>query len=83
MKKIIHKLRQQPEEVRTQILHLLTIFFAVVMFVLWVYSLSVNLTDQDTQTNIKNDLEPLSDIKSNLIEGYSNELPDPSVLLGE
>jgi len=39
MKKIIHKIRQQPEEVRRHILHILTIVAGIILISLWVYSL--------------------------------------------
>jgi hypothetical protein len=70
MKKIIHKLRQQPEETRRHILHIITFFLAVIMIMLWVVSLGKNLSSEDTQTKMKQDLQPFSDLKDNLVNGY-------------
>ncbi len=83
MKKIIYNLRQQPEEVRTQILHILTAVLGFILFVLWVYSLGVNINNEDTQTSIQNDFEPLSNLKSNLVDTYNNGIPESPVILGE
>ena len=43
MKKIIHHIRRQPEEVRRHILHILTIVAAIILLLLWVYSLGTSL----------------------------------------
>ncbi len=66
MKKIIHKIRQQPEEVRRHILHLLTIVIAIILLALWVYSLGTNLNNPDTQTKLKQDIKPFSVLKDNI-----------------
>ena len=72
MKKIIHKLRQQPEDVRRSISHILTIMFAIILVILWTYSLSKNLSNPDTQIKAKNDLQPFSVLKDNLVGGYKS-----------
>jgi hypothetical protein len=72
MKKIIHHLRRQPEEVRRHILHILTILCAIVLLSFWIYSLSANFTSPDIGTKIKNDLQPLSALKDNLVGGYNS-----------
>jgi predicted anti-sigma-YlaC factor YlaD len=77
MKKIIHKLRQQPEDVRRSISHILTIMFAVVLIILWTYSLSKNLSNPDVQVRAKNDLQPFSVLKDNLVGGY-NSISEPA-----
>lgn len=66
MKKIIRHIRKQPEEVRRHILHLLTLVFAVILIALWVYSLGSNLTNEDTQAKIEQDLRPFSVLKDNI-----------------
>ncbi len=66
MRKIIHKLRAKPEETRRHILHFSTIVFAVILLTLWVYSLGSNLSNEDTQTKLKNDVKPFSVLKDNL-----------------
>lgn len=72
MKKIIHRLRNQPEEVRTHMLNVLTAGSAVVLGLLWVYSLGTNLANPDTSSNIKKDLQPFSVLKDNLVGGYQS-----------
>lgn len=72
MKKIIHNIRRQPEEVRRHILHVLTAIFAVILLFTWFYSLGTNLTNPDTQAKIKNDIKPFSVLKANLIGGYKS-----------
>lgn len=76
MKKIIHHMRNQPEAVRRHILHVLTIVFAIILLLLWIYSLGTNLTDPDTQAKINNNLKPFSALKDNLIGGYKS-ISDP------
>lgn len=70
MKKIIHHIRKQPEEVRRHILHILTIVAGIILFFLWVYSLGTNLNNPDTQVKLNNDLKPFSALKDNLVGGY-------------
>ena len=66
MKKIIHHIRKQPEEVKRHILHVLTIIAAIVLLSFWVYSLGTSLTNPDTQKQIGQDLKPFSILKDNL-----------------
>ena len=77
MKAIIHNIRKQPEEVRRHILHVLTAVFAVVLILVWVYSLGVNFTSPDTQAKISQDLKPFSAIKNNVEGGY-NSITQPN-----
>jgi len=72
MKKIIHHIRRQPEEIRRHILHVLTVVCALVLLFLWVYSLETNLNNQGTQAKISNDLKPFSTLKDNIIGGYQS-----------
>lgn len=72
MKKIIHNLRKQSEETRRHILHILIFFLGVIMILLWVSSLGKSLASPDTQIKIKNDLQPFSVLKDNIIEGYKS-----------
>ena len=72
MKKIIHYIRNQSEEVRRHVLHILTIAFAVILLFLWIYSLGTNLTNPDTQIKASNDLKPFSTLKDNLVGGYKS-----------
>lgn len=66
MKKAIHFIRRQPEETRRHILHLLTLIIAVVLIALWIYSLGTNLSNSDTQTQMKQDVQPFSVLKDNV-----------------
>ena len=63
MKKIIHNLRRQPEEVRRHVLHLSIFIVAVIMIMLWVFSLGKTLSNPDTQVKMQQDLEPFSNLK--------------------
>jgi hypothetical protein len=72
MKKIIHHLRRQPEEVRRHVLHILIFIAAIIMITLWVFSLGKSLSNPDTQTKMKQDLQPFSVLKDNLVGGSAN-----------
>ena len=72
MKKIIHRLRRQPEEVRRHILHITIFAVAIIMVMLWVFSLGKSLANPDTQVKIKQDLQPFSVLKDNIVDGYKN-----------
>ncbi len=72
MKKFIHHIRHQPEEIRRHILHVTITIFAVILLMLWVYSFGMNLSNPDTGIKMSNDLKPLSALKSNLIGGYNS-----------
>jgi uncharacterized membrane protein YvbJ len=66
MKKIIQHLRKQPEEVRRHILHIITTILAVILVLLWIYSLGTTLTNPDTQAKISQDFKPFSALKDNI-----------------
>lgn len=68
MKKIIHRLRRQPEEVRRHVLHITIFAVAVIMILLWVYSLGKSLSNPDTQVKLQQDLQPFNTLKDNLIK---------------
>ncbi len=72
MKKIIHHIRRQPEEVRRHILHILTIIAGIILILLWIYSLGANLSNPDTQVKVSNELKPFSVLKDNIISGYQS-----------
>lgn len=72
MKKIIHNLRQQPEEVRRNILHLVMIVCGTVLVFLWFYSLGNTITNEDKQDMVKEDLKPFSALKDNIVGGYNS-----------
>ena len=72
MKNLIHNIRKQPEAVRVQILHIMTILFAVVLVCLWVYSLGASFSSPSTQAGIGQDLKPFSALKDNIVGGYDS-----------
>lgn len=77
MKNIIHHLRNQPEKIRRHILHVTISVCAVILAFIWIYSLGTNLTNQDTQAKMGKDLQPISALKANFIDGY-NSLSTPT-----
>ncbi len=72
MKKIIYHIRRQPEEVRRHILNILTVIAAVILMLLWIYSLKTTLTNPDMQAKVNNDMKPFSALKANLVGGYQS-----------
>jgi hypothetical protein len=72
MKNIIHHIRKQPEEVRMHILHILTATFAVILVLLWIYSLGANLSSPSTEAGIGQDIKPFSALKDNMVNGYDS-----------
>lgn len=72
MRKIIHKLRQRPEEERRHILHIVTLVAAIIMIILWTYSLGRSISNPDTKVKIKQDLKPFSVLKDDIVGGYNN-----------
>jgi len=79
MRKLIHHLRRQPEEVRRHVLHIVTFALAIIMIILWIFSLGKSLANPDTQTKIKQDLSPFSVLKDNIVDGYKST-PDTDVV---
>lgn len=71
MRRVIHHLRRQPEEVRRQVLYVATCVLGIILALLWVYSLGSRLEATSTE-EFREDLAPLSDIKGNVIDGYNN-----------
>lgn len=82
MRKYIHKLRQKPEEERRHILHIFIFVVAVVMILLWVYSLGRSFNEPETKIKMKEDLKPFSVLKDNLVGGY-NSMSDKEVEVSE
>lgn len=72
MRRIIHDIRKQPEEVRRHVLHVLVVIAGIILLLLWIYSLGIRLTNSDTQAKMKSDLKPLSVLKDNMVGGYIN-----------
>ncbi|MDP2788912.1 MAG: hypothetical protein Q8O46_02575 [bacterium] len=72
MRKIIHHLRKQPENIRTHVLHVSTAVCALVLVFLWVFSIGTNLTNPNVKSQTSNVLEPFSALKDNLVDGYKS-----------
>ncbi|MEX2029116.1 MAG: hypothetical protein WD963_01395 [Candidatus Paceibacterota bacterium] len=77
MRKVIHHMRRQSEEVRRHILHVIIMIAAAILLLLWIYSLGVNLTDSDTQTRARQDLEPFSTFKNSAMGEYQTISDSP------
>lgn len=77
MRRIIHhvkKIRQQPEEVRRHILHLVTLAGGVILLILWIYTLGAdtNVIDSSEEVNAENDMKPFAVLKDNMVGGYES-----------
>ncbi len=72
MKKIIHHLRKQPEEIRRHVLHVSILGVGIIMVMLWVLSLGKSLADPETKEKIKQDLQPFSVLKDSLVGEYKS-----------
>lgn len=70
MKKLIHHLRRQSEQTRRHMLHVLVIMCAVVLVILWIFSLGRNITNPETKIKLGQDLAPFGTLKANTIDGY-------------
>jgi hypothetical protein len=68
----VHRVRNQPEHVRRRILHITTVVFAVILFLLWVVSLGRNFTNEDIRTQARDEAAPLSALKANILGGYKS-----------
>ncbi len=68
MRRIIHHLRRQPEELRRQILYIFVFLAGIILVSLWVWSLgsSSNETEIETGTDRAANPNPFSVIKDNL-----------------
>lgn len=71
MKKIIHDLRQKPEEVRRRVLHVATGVCALVLISLWIYSLGVRMSGEP-EVETAAGPSPISALKANFIDGYKS-----------
>ena len=72
MRKIIHHLRKQSEENRRHILHISIFIIGIILVVLWAYSLGRSIANPDTKIKMKQDLQPFSVLKDNLVGGYQS-----------
>jgi len=77
MKKMIHHIRRQPEEVRRSILHVFIMVCALVLLLLWIYSLGATFSNPDNQVKVTEDMKPFSALKDDMVNGY-NSISQPS-----
>ena len=82
MKNIIHHIRRKPEEIRRHILHVLILCFAIILFLLWIYSLGTTFNNPDTGADINQSLKPFSALKDNIVSGY-NRMTEPDQNTGQ
>jgi hypothetical protein len=68
----IHKLRSHSEENRRHILHISIFIIGIIMVLLWTYSLGRSIANPDTKIKMKQDLQPFSALKDNLVGGYQS-----------
>jgi hypothetical protein len=67
MRKIVHKLRQKPEDEKRHILHITVFILALVLVLFWVLSLGRTVASPETKTKIKQDLKPFSILKDSVV----------------
>ena len=73
MKKIINKLRNQSEENRRHILHILTFGFAIILIIIWIYSLGRKITNTDNKKKVKQDLKPFTMLKDSIVNNDNED----------
>ncbi len=66
MPKIIHKIRNQPEEIKRHVLHVSVIIAGVLLLAIWVHNLGGSFNGTVVSEDLKKNIEPLSVLKSNL-----------------
>ncbi|MCX6757585.1 MAG: hypothetical protein NTZ44_01755 [Candidatus Nomurabacteria bacterium] len=75
--KTVHKLRQQPKEVREQILSITIIACTIILVLVWARSLGQRLGKEETTISVKKSLQPFSVLKDNMVDGYKS-ISNPS-----
>jgi hypothetical protein len=78
MQKFIENLRNKPEHVRKNILHIATFGISGIILIIWVYSLASHFSQPSTRQAFSNDLKPLTVIKDNFSDAYQNISADLS-----
>ena len=72
MRKLVHRLRDKPLEIRKQIVVWSAIGFTAVVFVGWVFSLQYRF-NSDTRDQVTKDFKPFTVLKDNIIQFTSNQ----------
>lgn len=86
MRKIIHNLRQQPEEVRHHVTHITVAVAGVILVALWLASLGGTIKNaEDTEVKLSDGLKPFSALSENFANGYQSfgNNMEASVIEGE
>ena len=72
MRRIIQNLRDRPEEHRRHIVNVSTVVVTVIMVSLWVVSLGGTLSEVDLQKNASKNVQPISALRANIVDGYKS-----------
>ena len=68
MKKMVKNLREKPEEERRHILHITVFVLALILFMLWVFSLGTRFSGPENRREIQEDLEPFNLLKDSIMQ---------------
>lgn len=66
MKKFIFNLRQKPDNVKRNILHVSMLVIGFMLVGIWISTLGDNINDVKKVADLKNNVEPLAVLKDNL-----------------
>lgn len=72
VKRVVHKLRAKSEQEKRHLLHIFTFIGAIILVILWSWSLGVNFSNSNTKEKIKQDIRPFSVLKDNIVGGYKS-----------
>jgi hypothetical protein len=72
MRRIIHHLRGLSDKQKRDVLHFSTLIFAILLVLIWVYTLGHSFSDVDTKIKIQDSLEPFNNLKDNIVNEYNN-----------
>lgn len=62
----IEYLRRQPHETRHHVINTLMIFFSIVLFAFWTWSLGADVKSPETASRFKEDLQPFMELSDDL-----------------
>lgn len=67
MRKIIHHLRKQPEDVRRHVLHTVVFVAGLILIIIWTFTLGKSFSSKETEVKVKQDLQPFNLLKDSII----------------